>query len=280
MNKLIVLLTVAVLMVARNSSATIIATDNASDAVYSPAWTTGDNGGSGFNAWTLRTSSGGQDGFNGQFIGTSANNGNGTTTPNIDTTGSKAFGEYGNSGNNAVGFRGFGVSLALNSTFSWSMDNGNIDNGNAVGLVLRNGNASANVGDFNNGLRFEFLFLGGDAGYTYNDNGGLHSTGIGFTSTGLRLGFTLTGANTYSLSVSNLASGVVSLVSGTLAGSGSVDSFSIFNNNAGGGGAADAFFNSFEVNAVPEPSTVMLWATGVATLYYGRRRNRQANARA
>ena len=268
---------------AGTSLAILVAQDQADNAPYNDGWQTGDNGGSGFGAWTIQTQSGGQDGFNGNFIGTSANNAFGTTTPNIDTSG-EAFGTYANTGNSAVGFRDFtGGQLAFKSTFAWSMDNGFIDDaGGAVGLTLRNGSADSSASDYNAGVRFEFQFLQGNANYSYIDSTGSHDTGIAFTGTGLRLALTLTGINTYSLSISNLASGVVSTFSGTLGGTAnsSLDSFAVYNRFAGSGGSRDAFFNLFEVTAVPEPSTVMLWATGMGTLYYGRRRHLKAKAHA
>lgn len=267
---------------ASTSLAIIVAQDQASNTPYDDGWQTGDNGGSGFGSWTLRTQSGGQDGFNGQFIGTSGSNGSGDPSPNIDTSG-ESFGLYGNTANSAVSFRDFSSGqLAFKSTFSWSMDNGYIDeSGASVGLTLRNGSADSGVSDYNSGVRFEFLFLQGNANYTYVDGTGTHDSGIAFTDTGLRLSFTLTGLNSYSLSVSNLNSGLVSVFTGTLGGTAnsSIDSFAVYNRFAGSGGARDAFFNLFEVNAVPEPSTVMLWATGMGTLYYGRRRHLKSKAR-
>src|SRR5579859_1443586 len=111
------------LLLAQNASAVIVAQDEADNSPYTSGWSTGQNGGTGFGAWTLTQTSPGNGSVNGQFIGTSANNGDGTTNPNIDT-GGKAFGEYGNSGNNAVAYRAFGLgemSTARRSTGPWTM---------------------------------------------------------------------------------------------------------------------------------------------------------------
>jgi hypothetical protein len=262
------------ILLAQHATATIVASDQADNAPYNDGWQTGDNGGTGFGAWTLTQTSPGNGSVNGQFIGTSANNGDGTTSPNIDTSG-KAFGEYGNSGNSAVAYRAFGVGEMYNSsTFHWAMDNGNIDSGNGVGLTLRNGNANANPGNYNTGVRFEFLFLGGNSDYTYIDNSGVHDSGIPFRSTGLQLSLQLQGANSYSLVVSNgNNTALLGTYSGTLEGTAnsSIDSFAIFNNDAGGGGAHDAFFNSFSVDAVPEPTVVMLLVLGGGIIWWRRR---------
>lgn len=262
------------ILLAQTASAVIIAADEADNTPYNDGWQTGDNGGTGFGAWTLTQTSPGNGGVNGQFIGTSANNGDGTTNPNIDTSG-KAFGEYGNSGNAAVAYRAFGLGAMYNSsTFHWAMDNGNIDSGNGVGLTLRNGNANANPGNYNTGVRFEFLFLGGNSDYTYIDNTGVHDSGIAFRSTGLQLSLQLQGANGYSLVVSNgNNTALLGTYSGTLEGTAnsSIDSFAVFNNNAGNGGANDAFFNSFSVDAVPEPTVVMLFTVGGVIVWLRRR---------
>jgi hypothetical protein len=253
------------ILLAQHASATIVASDTAADPTYNSGWSTGENGGTGFGAWTLTQTSGNIDGFNGQFIGSS---------PNIDTSG-KAFGEYGNTGNSAVAYRAFGTGEMYNdSTFHWAMQNGNIDNGDSVGLTLRNGDADANPGNYNTGVRFEFLFIGGNSDYSYIDNSGVHDSGIGFTSTGLQLSLQLTGANTYSLTISNgNNTALLGTYSGSLEGAAnsSIDSFAAFNNDAGSGGANNAFFNSFSVNAVPEPTIAVLFALGGGIIWFRRR---------
>jgi len=266
-------------LLAQHACATIVASDQADNAPYNDGWQTGDNGGSGFGAWTLTQTSGNIDGFNGQYIGTSANNGFGDTTPNIDTSG-KAFGEYGNTGNSAVAYRAFGTGeMYNNSVFHWAMDNGFIDNGTSVGLTLRTGDADANPGNYNTGARFEFLFLGGSADYEYIDSAGVHDTGISFLDTGLQLSLRLTGSDGYSLTISNgNNTALLGTYSGTLEGTpnSSIDSFAIYNNDAGSGGAHDAFFNSFSVNAVPEPTIAVLLGLGAGIIWLRRRQKRAA----
>jgi len=263
----------------QSASATIVAADEADNTPYNDGWQTGDNGGTGFGAWTLTQTSGSIDGFNGQFIGTSANNGDGTTSPNIDT-GGKAFGEYGNTGNAAVAYRAFGVGeMYNNSVFHFAMDNGDIDNGDSVGLTLRNGDANASPANYNTGARFEFLFLGGNSDYEYIDSTGVHDSGIAFTSTGLQLSLRLIGTDQYTLTVSNgNSTALLGTYSGTLEGTAgsSIDSFAVFNNDAGSGGAHDAFFNSFSVDAVPEPTVVVLFVLGGGIIWARRRHSRIA----
>jgi hypothetical protein len=127
------------------------------------------------------------------------------------------------------------------------MDNGFINTGNSVGFVLRNGNASSSTADLTTGARFQFYFVGGDSKYTISDFDGVHDTGIPYTGTGLHLELTLTSADTYTLLVTDNATGAMTTFAGTLASSGTLDSVALFNSNAGSGMSFDAFFNSLEV---------------------------------
>jgi hypothetical protein len=70
---------------------------------------------------------------------------------------------------------------------------------------------------------------------------------VGFTGTGLRLTFTLTGTNTYTLLTVDNASGATNTFSGTLKGSGTVDSIALYNRNAGSGNANNVLFNSLQI---------------------------------
>lgn len=263
--------------------ATVIAQDTASDAVYNDGWQTGDNGGFGFGAWTIRTTTGGNDAFNGVFVGSSTGNGDGDSNGDGDintSPGNRALGLYANSGNAAVAFRAFNTPLSLGHTFYISMDNGYINTGGpSVGFTLRSGNANSSTADYNVGARFEFLFLGGDTGYTVIDGTGTHyfTPNIGFTDEGLRLQFFMTGVNSYSLVVSNTSGTVLSSISGTLGGTlnAPIDSFAVYNRGAGSGSAYDAFFNSFtQLSAVPEPGVVMLLLGGTGVIWACRRGRR------
>ena len=85
------------------------------------------------------------------------------------------------------------------------------------GFVLRNGTDTSSK---NNGQRFEFLFVGGNADYSIatNSTSPLVDTGVGWTDGGLLLDFTLTGANTYSLTITGIDSGAHATISGLLGG--------------------------------------------------------------
>ena len=203
------------------------ANDQADAAAYNSGWTNGTNGGNGFSAWSLSPSS--NSGNAGFFIGSS----------NINT-GGESWGAYANSGQTASAVRSFAADLAVGGTVSLSMDNGSIQTGGTVGWGLQNSSG-------NNLL--EFYFVGGQTEYKTNDNTGEHGTGIGFTSAGLTLQFTLQTATTYQLVVTP-SGGVSSTFSGSLknpAGGRTVSRLRLFNANAGSGSANDAFFNSIGV---------------------------------
>jgi hypothetical protein len=220
------------------------AQDIAGFSAYNGGWTNGSNGGWGFAAWTLRATGVIGSSSNGFFIGSSKGNAFGTS-PGFDT--GPSWGIYASGGNTGVAYRAFSAALPVGRTFAADMDNGFINTGNSVGFVLRNGNTSGSVAEYLTGARFQFYFVGGDSTYTIWDNAGAQDTDIPYAGTGQHLEFTLTSADTYTLVVSDNATGATSTFSGTLAGSGSLDSIALFNNNAGSGSSFDAFFNSVEI---------------------------------
>jgi hypothetical protein len=255
-------LALAAMLPAASHGAATIAADNASDAAYNDGWTTGDNGGSLFGAWTISTSSG-NSGQNGVFIGTSANNGT-PVSGNIDVS-SESFGMYANSSQTVAAVRSFTVGgpnasavLGLDQFFSLKMDNGNIATGASVGFGLQNSGGTN---------RLEFYFQGGDSNYTVNLGGTEYDTGIGFTDDGLDISFRQDAANGYQLIVG--ATTFTQANFQALGGS-DISQFRLFNFNSGSGSANDAFFNSFAVT--PEPSRAMFLAIGIAGLIFRRRR--------
>ena len=230
----------------------LVAVDNAGNYT---SWDNGNNQGSGFGAWQLSPSP--NNGNAGFFLASSANNG-GAPQPsgNINTSG-QAWGLYANNDNTASAIRPFtGGSLTAGQDFLIRMDNGNINNGSSVGFGLQN---SSGVN------RFEFYFVGGGSSYTINIGGTTINTGIGFTDDGLSLVFSQGSANAWSLAVTP-AGGSMSQFSGTLAAS-DISQARLFNFNAGGGGASDAFYNNIQV--VPEPTNVALGAFGLLLLAGG-----------
>jgi hypothetical protein len=243
---------------ASNAPAILIGLDNASNPPYTDGWQTGDNGGTGFGPWTLVSN--GNPNQTGFFIGSSANNG---TAPsgNIDVAG-KSWGMYSNTNVAAEAIRPLtGGGLAVGQHLSLDMDNGFINNGGSVGVSLRSGTTN----------RFELFFNGGQNNYTYADATGNHDTGVGFTANGLNLDLTLTGPDAYLFQIHPGSVNDPIAFSGTLSGTAgsAIDTVRLFNFNAGGGGASDAFFNNL---AVPEPGFAGLLGVGALTVLARRRR--------
>ena len=183
--------------------------------------------GSGWGAggWSIN------DGNGGHFIGASTGNGG---SPSIGT----AWGLWNNGGTTTEASRPFNGSMAIGQTFTIDMDNGGVDNsGGAVGFGLRN---AANQN------RLEFYFRQGQANYKLSAGAGEVDTGLGWSQGGLRVAFTLTGADSFALTITRLENNQTAYFTGTLAGNAAsaITYLRIFNYNAGSGGGRDAFFNN------------------------------------
>ena len=227
--------------------------DDASQSAYSGGWTNGADGGSGFGAWVLTPSP--NNGNGGFFIGDSRNNGaavDSNSDGDINTTGNKAWGVYANSGTTADAVRAIDAPLIVGQIFKLDFDNGFIDGGGNPGAV---GFGLQTSGGQN---RFEFYFKGGNANYFINDNRGLdQNSGVTFTDEGLHIEFQLTGADTYSITVTRKVNGASTTITNTLAGTAgaAIAKLRFFNYNPGSGGSSkDAFYNSLCLDCNGQPS--------------------------
>ena len=124
----------------KSSQAALAGSDNAADSVYNDGWTSGDDGGTGFNAWTIDGSGGLNQGV---YIGSSIPGGSDINT------GGESFAMYGHSGSYSGATRTFeGGQLASGQQFSFVLAV-NFRNGNK-GFYLRNSSGtpiwSFNVG--------------------------------------------------------------------------------------------------------------------------------------
>lgn len=257
-----------IVLIGTSANAAMIASDNASDPAYSAAngyWTTGDNGGTGFGAWTI------DDGNGGHFTGSSNGNDAFGGVGNINTgSPGLSFGLYNAGNSSASASRSFtGGALSIGQSFKISTDNGGIDTDRTVGFALTD--ASGN-------RRFEFSFLGGGSKYQVKGSS-TQLTSTGYSTRGEQTTFTLTGADTYAFEVvfnnlQNVGGTTTETFTGTLGGTpgNGLTGFSAFNGNANAGGNNDFFFNSLEVTAVPEPTSLAALAVGGLTLLGRRRR--------
>jgi type II secretory pathway pseudopilin PulG len=237
------------------SADVVLAADNASNAAYNDGWQVGDNGGSGFGAWSVIGNQSGS-GFGGGFLST------GNSSVSIGSGGNNAaWGIFGNSGGVGQAVRAFSTPLAVGATFSIDMDNQNIDTGGTVGFGLRNSSGD-NL--------FEFYFVGGQSNYTVNAKDVSGAT-PGFTASGLRLALSLTGSNAFTFTIDTLGNGIG--VDYTVLGhlldnvDQSITTLRAFNANGG----PDVFYNNLVVS-VPESSAIcVLAALGVAGVILKRR---------
>lgn len=255
----IFLVPVIVLLVSFQTSASMVASDYASDPAYGDGWQAGDNGGTGWGgAWNISTTFGSDINTAGTLVQTSQDNGFGNG--NIDTLGS-SLGLYANSSHFIFATRAFDEDLSVGQSVILDMDNGFIDNGSRVGFTI------TGFGEIETTEQFSFYFVGGDDHYTIS-NGQLvftveQDTGVDFTTAGLRVMFTLTDEESYALAITPNG-GSTTTINGDFLIPAEFDHIELYNSNAGSGSANDVFFNSIQV--VPEPATAGLMLLGLIAL--------------
>jgi autotransporter-associated beta strand protein len=214
------------------------------------AWRKRGTGWGGSGSWALNTPSG-----SGAFyVGSSTDNDNFETASNggndINTSG-KAWGIY-NSGGVSDAIRNF-ANLAVGQSVSVDMDNGSIDG--TVGLGLQNSSGQN---------RLEFYFVGGDSNYTVND-GTPHNSGIAFTRQGVNVKFTLTGTDTYSITIKRYIDNATATLTGTLSGTAgtAISRIRLFSANGGGGTDHNLYFNNIAAGVDDDnASNYTAWNSG------------------
>jgi hypothetical protein len=224
------------------SQGALMAYDDASSSVYNDGWAGGDNGGYGFNAWTLDA---GGTGYYGHFIGDSRNLTDSLSGANINVSG-ESFGMYANSGSAYAGAaRNFtGGALAAGQQFSF-----------VIGVNYRNGNKGFDLRDGSGSVLWNFN-VGGDA-YKVNGNsvfGNAYDANTAFSFLFTQNAGTLDWSITRSGGLSGTASGSSSISAGNIAG------VRFYISGTDGGNENDFFFNSLSV--VPEPTHVALGVFG------------------
>ncbi|MFT3789398.1 MAG: PEP-CTERM sorting domain-containing protein [Tepidisphaeraceae bacterium] len=232
-----------------------LASDDASNATYASGWATGSattTTGTWGGGWTFTTTNG-DTGQNGRFTGTSTGNDQGISGLTSINTGGRAWAMYSNSGTLVTADRPLDGALLLKQSIQFSLDNGNIGNGNKVGVQLMVGSTVA----------FEFRFVGGETNYSLYDGGGVVTTSLGFSLGGVSAQFDKVGLNSYNFTATRKETNTVYTLSNrTFAGgSGGVTSIRFFNSNAGAGGSNNAYFNSIAV--IPEPGALALLGSGL-----------------
>jgi hypothetical protein len=238
---------------ASETSAQTLAKDDA--AAYNAlgnTWTNGMNLGYGFGPWTLLSYRDNEvNAYAGFFIG----DGDGIATANNSAWGLYANGattNY-NIANAAVAFRAFTNALPVNGLFKIKLRNAGIGGDvnppyHLGGFALRNGNATNTVDDYQTGARLVFYYIGGvDDNFRVIDGGpeSPYATGLGFGAAPFQVDLILLSADTYRLIIKNAAgTSVLTNFTGTLAGSGTIDSVSLYNFQCDG----NQVFNSMEIS--------------------------------
>ncbi len=234
----------------------LFSSDFASD--YGSSWNTGDNSGSGFNAWDIDNSNNNGDTvYAGAFIGDSSSG-----AADINTGTNQSFGLFANPvGAYISAVRGFSSNLSVNDQFNVKLAL-NFDNGNK-GFNLRNG--VTNVFGFNvsNGANINSQFINNAtvARYDYGGDALLNAT------------VQITSSNSLSYEISRTSNvgtqGV--LYSGSITDINlSIDNVEFYISGTDDGSPQNnLYFNSLQVTEVPEPahiSFIMLSSVIVLTL--------------
>ena len=270
----VIVLCVFVFLFAPRQGRAQVAADQADDGAY-PAgtWPDGSNGGTGFDVWTLIVEASPAA----LFKASSTTNGDGDTggDGDIDTSGEAwVLSAQGPSGF-AAAIRPFAGPLQVNETFSLQMDNGLVESGAGqfVGFQLQN-----DAGE----LLFDFSFSGGNTFYAIVDGSGTFFTTIPFTDEGLEVALTLTGASTYSVTLTPLDGAlspqVIASSLPTPAGGTAMTRVLLLNDRSGPGPAHDVFFNRLQITSPILPvelvsfearrdgeAVVLTWATASET---------------
>ena len=235
------------LMGNRPSRAAAVAGDNACNSPYGGTnWSSGQNGGTGFGAWSLFQSGNGTSSF---FTASASDNGNNCSSGGgINGSCGESWGEFASSGavaNARRTFTGSPGALVVNQNFAFSIDNGYVNNsGGSIGLALENSS---------NNTVWEFLYVGGNNGgfYSINDGTGSNNTSVGYIESGLVVVFTVTSNATYSVTITPVG-GSTTTVTGPLqnpAGGQAISQFRFYNNEplTGNGCNYNAFLNTLSV---------------------------------
>jgi len=192
------------------------ASDNTGNSAYSDGWQNGDNGGSGFNAWSLTTSgTAGQAGF---FTGNPSS---------ISGMSNPSWGMFGNTGAAANADRSLSTAMGVGDTFSlqWGV-NWDTAAGNKGFSLFVGGTEVVNVNN------------GNSAAITFNGAG----VGFNFGITAMTWSFSYINPTTLSVSANDRdGSGTFST---NITVSGGVSAFRYYISGNNNGGNAEPWYNN------------------------------------
>jgi len=246
------------------AQAVIIAQDTASDAAYAGGWTTGTNGGSGFQAWDIVPMDLG--GSASIAANSSVNIPNSGPAFGLSTgeLGASEWGLYG-----IVATRGLNSPMAFGDTFRGSLDNGAIGAtgpGSGISFIFRNAA----------GAELTSIWVYQDPWYSSGANyqiGGAGDSGVALSTGGVLFALTPQSNSSFSLTLQPIG-GSATTVNGayTSGRTGQIASIDVRAYNNGAGTNGDFYVNNLEIEAVPEPATMAGLAVGLGFLVRRRRR--------
>lgn len=230
-----------------------IAEDDAAHSGYGQGWNNGQNVGTGFAAWFLRSSGVlGQDSQAGFFI---ANEGN--HEPGGVALLGKTFAIFANGVGHemCVAFRAFNAPLQTGDAFSLLMQGGTFrrkfesdaPRPGAIGFSLRSGVENADTSELATGERLRVANEQGEKNYQISDGLPDRDSGVPVNKSGVAIAVLLTGVDSYDLEITELDSKKTHRLPGRkLAGTSraAIESFTVFNIDGEDG---DAGFNGFQV---------------------------------
>lgn len=233
----------------------VFAEDDASRSTYANGWSGGQNGGNGFEPWTLYvTQEENAESHAGLFIATIEDN------SDIDEVGikGKAFGFFANGVifEEATAFRRFATFLVPGDSFSFLLRTGAFEqkfemdspDKGGVGITLRATSLAEKPADYNLDARLEFGTYEGEENYQVIDGESDRDTGIKVTDEPVSITIHLLTPDTYTLEVVNLGSKQVTRLENRKLGGAAgapIESFCAFNRN---GEKSDVFFNGFQLS--------------------------------
>jgi hypothetical protein len=246
-----------------------IAYDSASNPTYAGGWAAGQNGGSGFGAWSFNgtsTPAGVADPGGQQVMSSSQPIGRAWTMFNLGSAPS-------GSGLSDVG-RAINGGLGIGQTFETVICNptayhfyGGYD------LLFYSGTDNLPGGNNNAAIRVSIFNYGGSA-WGVNDPGAT-TTPLNAATTGaagMKLDLTVTSATTYALTLTSLNGAPVYSQNGTLSGPINYVNYRLYDGQSAGPTDAANNYGISYMEVVPEPSTFALIGLGMSGLWIFRRR--------
>jgi PEP-CTERM motif len=242
-----------------------IAADFASDPTYSSGWTAGQNGGSGFGAWS--------------FTGTGGGSGQEMSSASAIGTAWTLFNTSSSAGISDVG-RAITGGLQVGQTFETVIQNPSTTAGyftyRGFDILFTGGTDNNAGGDNTSALRAQvFDYFNSSLNWNIKDanpSQNISLTGPTTAAAGVQIDLTLTSATAYSLIMTPLNGATAYSQNGTYAGPITYVNFRLYNTASSGPNDVANNFGISYMTIVPEPTTLALMGLGAAGLMFLRRR--------